>query len=160
MTKMLCNFGGPGQTMENLVNFLSNSEQDPLVMRDSNPFTGDMLIVRTKSPLPGTRYFHAQFFTDSNGHEYLQHVSFEFRPGPMAMPEAIRAVEDGCGSLSKPTFQKDRFQQWDLGHGYVIWIRRLDQNDLQNNPFNAYTDDDLNTIRVAIELNPDDQGEK
>lgn len=151
MTKVLFQFGTTDQTLEGLINELKNQHQDPIQVRDSNPYTGTLILVRTQSPLPGTRYFHAQYFTDENKQSFPQHMSFEFRPGPEAMNQALEAVHEVFPQLEKPTQESADFIQWDLGNGHVLWIKRLDHQDISENPFNAYTEADIGSIRVAVE---------
>ncbi len=64
---------------------LEKAKLDPVVADWSNDDTGKMEIVRTNETMPGTRYFHAQFFENADGTPLLQHMSFEFRPSPDAM---------------------------------------------------------------------------
>lgn len=138
--------------MNELVEFLRTSRQEPVVTVDENAETGRMTIVRTKAPFPGTRYFHAQYFSDENEQPFVQHMSFEYRPGAKAFDEAQSAVKGSFGNLGKPTFQNRDFVQWSVGEGYVVWIKRMGRRDLEDDPFNAYTPNDIGTIRVAIEL--------
>lgn len=152
MSRTLFQFTRPDSRLADLVQYLDSSRQQPLVTHNSNPDSGDMVIVRTKSPLPGTRYFHAQYFSDENNNSFVQHMSFEFKPGPTAMNDAVSAVEKAFPDLPSPKIQNGNFVQWDVPGGYVLWIKKMQSNDLQDDPFNAYTDEDVGTVRVAMEL--------
>jgi len=156
IANLLHEFTKPQRTMDELVRFLRESRQRPFILRDKNEVTGEMDIVRTKSPLPGTRYFHAQYFSDENNQRFLQHMSFEL-PGndPQAWSRAFSAVQSSFPSLGAPLTSRGDFVEWDAGDGYSLWMKRLDASDLRDHPFNAYTSADVGTIRVAVELNPE-----
>ncbi len=151
MAGILFQFTQPGSQLKDLVYFLQNERQEPLVAHDNNPFTGEMAIVRTRKPLPGTRYFHAQYFSDEAGVGFVQHMSFEFKPGPTAMNEAISAVQDAF-HLSSPESARDGYAKWKLDDQRILWIKRLEGDELRDDPFNAYGPGDNGTIRVAIEV--------
>ncbi|MES2963182.1 MAG: hypothetical protein V4760_04770 [Bdellovibrionota bacterium] len=140
-----------GSTQPNeLVSRLSQLGYKPLVSRDSNEFTGSMVIVRTQNALPGTRYFHAQYFTDETGRYYPQYVSFEFRPS-QTMDEVVRSLESSFGRLGRPTTNDGIWMTWKLPDDYTLWIKRIEKQDLAGDPFNAYSAQDVNTLKVAIE---------
>jgi hypothetical protein len=159
MTQTLFQFTRPEAHLRDLVDYLEQSHQEPLMVRNSNADTGEMVMVRTKSPLPGTRYFHAQYMTDENNQGFVQHMSFEYQPSPTAMKEAISAVQKAFPHLPEPNSRKDDFIRWNLDNDYIVWIKRMGPEDLKNDPFNAYTDDDIGTIRVAVELEIHEPGE-
>lgn len=125
---------------------------NPTTSINSNPYTGSMAIVRTKNNLPGTRYVHAQYVTDSNGNEAVQHSSFEFRKGPNALQRVDTAIRGIFQIESDPTISNGEFISYKLDENYIIWIKRMSEEDLVDDPFNAYTKNDVGTIRVAIEL--------
>lgn len=139
-------------TLKRLLEDLQKTGQQPLVARDANLDTGEMLIVRTKSPLPGTRYFHAQYFTGDDGERFVQHMSFEYKPGPGAMTEAIAAVERHFPHLSQPMVQRDDYVKWSLDRDYIVWVKKMTMDDLKNDPFNSYSISDDGTIRIVVEL--------
>jgi hypothetical protein len=125
--------------------------RQPVVTQNFNPDTGKMLIVRTGEALPGTRYFHAQFFEDENKQPYLQHMSFEFRPGPDAMDKAVKAVESQFPGLGKPSIKNADYIQWQTKNDYIVWVKRMSAEDLKDDPFNAHTKADAGTIKAAVE---------
>ncbi len=151
MAQVLFTYSRPDSSIADLTGFLSSAKQKPLLAKQSNPDTGEMSVVRTENPLPGTRYFHAQYFTDEKSQSFLQHMSFEFRPGDSAMSEAIAAVQKAFPSLSRPLVRTPSFIKWAIDERYILWIKKLGATDLQDNPFNAYTKNDLGTVRVAVE---------
>ncbi len=155
MTMILFEYTADEKKLEDLIRNLKSSGLEPFLVQDKNDYTGEMIIVRTKKPFPGTRYFHAQYFTDENKQTFAQHISFEFQPSPEAMNQAIQAVHEAFRNLDKPTNETRDFVQWNLDHGYVVWIKRLGPEDIQGNPFNSYSDDDVGSIRIAVELAPE-----
>ncbi len=150
MAATLARFTQPNITLKDLVDYLESNRQEPLTTRNSNPYTGEMAIVRTQSPLPGTRYFHAQYFNGEDGEAFVQHMSFEYKPGPSAMADAVAAVQRAF-SLGSPEAEHEGYVQWALKNGYIIWVKKMAPEDLKDDPFNAYTAEDAGTIRVAIE---------
>lgn len=142
---------------DDLVEKLREYEAQPLVMNDKNPYTGSMKVVRTRSPFPGTRYFHAQYFDNEEGDQYVQHMSFEFRPGDQSF-EAVKKSIKATFKLGSPLENKEDFISWRQGEDYIIWIKKMNLKDMKDDPFNAYTKEDIGTIRVAKELEIHDQG--
>ncbi len=127
-------------------------KQKPVVTRQSNPYTGEMFIIRTQKPLIGSRYFHAQVFSNEEGEHFLQHMSVEFKKGEKSMDQVSTALQSTFGTLGEPLRQTKQFRSWKVEPNYVLWVKKMDSEDLQSNPFNAYTSQDLGTIRVALEL--------
>jgi hypothetical protein len=158
LAKLLHDFSQPNKPLSELVQFLEQNHQEPVVSHNKNSFTGDLAIVRTQNPFTGTRYFHAQYFSDPQSNKpngFLQHMSFEIPSGPNAMTAAMEILRSSFQNLDQPKTQNADTTEWDLGNGYVLWIKRLDKKDITENPFNAYTENDIGTLRVAIELNPE-----
>ncbi len=152
MTLTLFNFTQADSRLGDLLQFLEGAGQKPLVVNNSNADTGEMAIVRTGSPLPGTRYFHAQYFSDAGDKGFVQHMSFELKSAPGAMNSAEVAVQNNFPNLPNPSRRTADYIQWDLPNGQILWIKKLAATDLKDNPFNAYTAGDVGTIRVAVEL--------
>jgi hypothetical protein len=122
------------------------------IANDSNEHTGSMSIIRTKNTLPGTRYFHAQIFKDENGDSFVQHMSFEYRPGKYAFEQAVASTKVQFKLNRNPDVSTKDFASWSLDSGHTVWIKKMGLEDLKNDPFNAYTDADVGTIKVAKEL--------
>jgi hypothetical protein len=152
MSGILAQFTSDQKSLEDLVATLKAQKQEPFIVKDKNEYTGEMIIVRTKNPPTGTRYFHAQYFTDESKERFVQHMSFEFRPSATAMDDAIKAVHTAFPNLGSPETQNHDFIQWNLGTGQVLWLKRLGQDDIIENPFNAYSESDIGSIRIAVEL--------
>lgn len=141
---------GHGQIKE-LINELKNKQMKPYLMQDTNPDTGTMNVVRTKSTLPGTRYFHAQVFKDDQGRDFIQHVSFEFKPGPNSFDAVKAALIKEAGITSAPVIEKDGFVAWSVGP-YSVWAKVQTEEDFKDDPINAHDKNDVGTIRAAFEL--------
>ncbi len=150
MTDILSQFSKLENGVNDLLAHLNRLEQNPVVTRDENPFSGEMHIVRTRKPLSGTRYFHAQYFTNDQGQAFVQHMSVEFKSSPTAMDEAVASVQKSF-NLPAPKSRSESYAQWRLGDGHILWVKKLTDEDLRDDPFNAYTSADLGTIRVAVE---------
>ncbi|ATH06760.1 hypothetical protein BIY24_02030 [Halobacteriovorax marinus] len=150
--EIVSEFGRRNLDLEALKNSLTKSGLDIVSTKDSNPYTGSMTVLRTNNSLPGTRYFHAQVFTDEAGKPFVQHMSFEYRPSADAFAEAVAAAKKTFGLTKVADVRKDGFYSWNTDDGYIIWIKRMTKEDLKDDPFNAYTDKDVGTIRVAKEI--------
>lgn len=132
---------------------LENIGLEPKVKLDSNKDTGDLSIVRTNKTLEGTRYLHAQFFSDEKGKSSLQHLSFEVRPSENSFAVASEIVKTQFGKDIHLTTNEAELKTWSTKDGYVVWIKKMTAEDLQGNPFNSYSQKDIGTIRVVIEEN-------
>ena len=152
MTNTLFDAVQPNFDMEDLVRSLELSKQTPYLTKDSNPDTGEMTIVRTKTPYPGTRYFHAQYFSGEGAERLVQHLSFEFKPGAKSFSQVVSALKKSFPNLGQAKAQREGYMKWELDNGYILWAKKLTRDDLHDDPFNAYTAQDLGTVRVAIEL--------
>lgn len=138
--------------MNDVIDDLEKRDMDPILLKDSNPHTGTMYVLRTESPLPGTRYFHAQYFSDDKNEPFLQHMSFDMKPEKTAFQDAISSIKKIFGKLGTPSIHKKDFIMWPWKKGYNIWVQRLDKNQLTGDPFNAYAANDVGTVKIAIEL--------
>jgi hypothetical protein len=158
LAKVLFEATRPNQPMDSLVSYLKVTAQDPYLVKNANPYTGELTFVRTNSPFPGTRYFHAQYFSDKNNQPFAQHLSFEYKPGADSMNQATAAIQQAFPLLgAAKTREKGNFTEWDAGGGYTVWLRRLTSEDIRrsNDPYAVHTPDDVGTIVVAIEQNPE-----
>ncbi len=161
MTNLLAQALQPGFTLDEVVRTLKTNDQDPKVTSDKNGVTGEMVLVRTGNPYPGTRYFQAQYFSNGDGTHFVQHMSFEFRPGPNAMKEAIESIKTNFPGLGKPLFDEADTIRWELPGGYMIEATRLDANDIkQPNPYNTYDAADVGTIAIILQLDEDNHDEE
>ena len=136
---------------EKLIEYYNSKGLKADVGRDSNPYTGTMITVRTEKSLPGTRYPHTQYFTNENNVAFQQHFSIEYRPGPKAFARTKEMAEELYG-VNNGKYSKDRkVITYKLGNGQILWIQEMQSKDLKGDPFNAYEPTDVGTIRIAIE---------
>lgn len=145
-------------SLNKLIRELRMDGLDPVLARDFNPYTGKMLTIRTNEALEGTRYFHAQYFEDSdqNKEPFRQHLSFEVRASSDGMQVVKKIVEDSLGKkLATPVrVRGDEWVEWKKD-GDSIWIKRIGADDLNNNPLNARSAEDIGSLRIAIEQIPE-----
>jgi len=135
-----------------MVQKLDELHLKPLVMKESNPQTGSLDIVRTNEALPGTRYLHAQYFSSEDGSNFLQHVSFEFKGNKESFDMLKKVVQKQFKITEPPTTENKKFIAWNVD-GRSVWIKKLDIEDLtKKSPFNAYdAKNDVGTIRFGSE---------
>lgn len=161
--RVMATFYNVPQSEKNLINFFEEKGLKPEVNKDSNPYTGSMTTVRTQKSLPGTRYNHAQYFANEKGESYLQHYSIEYRPGPQAFERTQEMVESLYNVKNGKMSDDGNFISYKLSDDYILWVKRMGKDDLKGDPFNAYEENDVGTIRMAIEMeihdseNPDDE---
>lgn len=161
MSSLLVDAVKGSKNFDRLVHRLRQTGQNPVLTKNDNGVTGEMVTVRTQSPLPGTRYFHAQYFTDEKNQRFVQHMSFEFKPGPTSMNDAVRAAVQNF-AVGEPTDRRGDFVQWELDDNYVLWIKKKSAQDLKNDAFNAHDPaTDAGTVQMAVELKVhDDETER
>lgn len=124
----------------------------PNLYQDSNPNTGTLSVVRTEKPFPGTRYFHAQYFSSEKQKPFLQHMSFEIPPNKDSLRVAAQAIKDAFGPLPQAHTQNANMIAWTWKGKYTVWALKLDKDSLVSDAFNAYTANDEGTVRIAVEL--------
>lgn len=156
--KALYLFSSNDQRPEALVQKLTEAELKPLVLQDFNDVTGKMIVIRTEETLPGTRYFHAQYFEDEDKKPFLQHMSFEFRPGEKTLDQAIEAVRKAFPKSIGPVQRCTRdYGAWEYGE-MTAWCHELGQIDIENDDANrARSKEDIGAVKCAIEQNPHPQ---
>lgn len=154
-SKALYLFSSSEQRPEFLVKKLSDAGLKPLVVQDFNEFTGKMIVVRTDETLPGTRYFHAQYFEDENKQPFLQHMSFEFRPNEKSLDEAVTEIKKAFPpSLGEPQYCIKNYAAWEHGD-YTVHCKRLTKEDIENDdPNRARSEEDINAVKCSVEQNP------
>jgi hypothetical protein len=123
----------------------------PKSMVDKNPHTGGMLTIRTQNALAGTRYFHAQFQKDENNEVLLQHMSVEFRKSSETFDSVVKQVKAQFPKAKQKKSRNKQFAEFATEDGYNIWVKVLAREDLENDPDNAYTPEDVGTVRFVVE---------
>ena len=149
------------QNPRRLVEFFESKELGPMVSNDSNPYTGTMMMIRTKKSLPGTRYYHAQYMGDNADNMLLQHLSYDYRPGEGSFERAMLAAESSYELSNKRMSKNGTFVSYDVGEEgtHTLWIKEMSKEDLANDLMNAYEESDEGTVKVAIELKIHEEGE-
>jgi len=150
-TETLFRFANYDATSKDLIEELERLNLKPTQTTNSSSI-GVSKIIRTEKVLKGTRYFHAQFKGDGSGNEIMQHMSFEFKPGNDAFNKGVEILKNKFKLTDQLKINQDDFKAWPLENGYIVWVKKLSKKDLEDNPFNAYTDDDIGTVRVAVEV--------
>lgn len=127
----------------------------PLSSSDSHSVLGRMLTIRTANALPGTRYLHAQFQDDENGQLNLQHMSFEIAAGENSLQEAVQLAQLGFKNLGQPIVNDTNLIMWDLADGMTFWVQKMSREDLEDDVINPHTIEDVGTVRIVVEQNPE-----
>ena len=73
---------------------IQNLHLTPKFIDEGNNNLGSMVTVRTSNSLEGTRYIHAQFTGPKNNADYLQHISFQIRPGSNSFQKAVEILNE------------------------------------------------------------------
>jgi len=132
--------------------FLKKNELEPRVADSRNDDTGGMIMVRSDKALPGTRYYHAQFFNGDKGEQpFLQHISFEYPPGADSFQRAQKAAEVLFDASEKTYSKGEDFAEYKGKDCMTLWINKMDAEDFKNDPYNAYSSQDIGSVKVAIE---------
>ncbi|MBC7754096.1 MAG: hypothetical protein H7Z71_07645, partial [Moraxellaceae bacterium] len=112
---------------------------------------GSMVTVRTENALEGTRYLHAQFAGEKNNADYLEHISFQIRPGSNSFQKAIEILNQFLPK-NKITKESDSdYVLYNTTDGYVAWAKIANREDLKSNKYNASAPEDVGTVIVTIE---------
>ncbi len=123
----------------------------PMFVDEGSDSLGSTVVVRTHDALAGTRYLHAQFAGEKNKTDFLQHVSFQIRPGQNSFQKVVEILEQ---VLPKNKTLKERSSDYVLYNtddGYVAWAKIADREDLKSNKYNASSKEDIGTVIVTIE---------
>lgn len=139
------------RTDKDFIRALQTLGLTPRVARDRQGIIDDFSIVRTVNSLPGIRYIHGQF--EGNEVHEMQHLSFEIPKGPKAFENAVALLQMVMPAGYKMPDTAEGMVIFRQGE-YVVWLKKLDTEDLLNHPFNVYDQSDVGTIRVAVEKDP------
>lgn len=141
--------------LDTFVDTLKEQGLSPTRTEDENEYTGNMTIVRTNNNLPGTRYFHGQFFSNDTGGHELQHLSFDFNGGAGSLAELGEKLSQAMGVNIKPERKRDGYRLYRVNDQYILWAKVLTQDDfsdLKSHPYKAYEQKEVgNLIRIALE---------
>lgn len=89
----------------------------------------------------------------------MQHLSFEVRPGKDSMDVATSAIKQTFWDLGPAVIETSDYVLWRNREGRVISAKRLGPDDLKDNYFNAHSPDDVGTIWVVSEDDPEEGDE-
>lgn len=123
----------------------------PQFLDEGTSSIGSFVTVRTHNSLEGTRYLHAQFTGEKNKADFLQHASFQVRPGPDSFKKAVEALDEVLPKNKKVKETSGDYVLYSSGDGYVAWVKVADMEDLQSNDYNKASPKDVGTIIVTIE---------
>ena len=124
---------------------------EPKFIDQQETSLGSMVTVRTENSLEGTRYLHAQFAGEKNNADYLEHISFQIRPGSNSFQKAVEVLNQ---FLPKNKITKESYSDYVLYNtfdGYVAWAKIGNREDLKSNKYNAFAPEDMGTVIVTIE---------
>ncbi len=140
-------------TTESLKMKLKSQGLVPDVSRSGNAQDGFLTILRTTDAIPGTRYFHSQFFEEAQPKiaSSPQPVSFEIRAGPDSFVKANEIALSVLPKGSELMMNKPGYRLWKTPNDQIVWIKVLNSADLKNNPYNAYSSEDVGSVRVVTE---------
>lgn len=155
-TKMLKHVVAVKANPNRIMEHLTAMKISPRLKTRTNDATGTVQFIRTQNSLKGTKYFHAQFVGEGEN-TTLEHMSFNIRPGKDSMNNAVALLQKQFDIQNKGTvkFNDPDAKAWALDNGYVVWVKKLAQADLKNDLFNAYSNEDIGSIRIAVEIDQD-----
>ena len=139
---------------DQLIEYFKSENLAPEMSVESNEYTGTMKMIRTGKSLPGTRYYHAQYMGDDPDNTFLQHISFEYKPGENSMQRAIESAESSYDLSNKKIHRDGDFITYDIGEEgtHELSIEKASFETLKDDPFNAYTESDDGTVITRIEM--------
>ena len=139
---------------DQLIEYFKSEELAPEMSVESNEYTGTMKMIRTGKSLPGTRYYHAQYMGDDPDNTFLQHISFEYKPGDNSMQRAIESAESSFDLSNKKIHRNGDFITYDIGEEgtHELSIEKASYESLKDDPYNAYTESDDGTVITRIEM--------
>ena len=142
-------------TNEDLIQTLRTLDLEPEVGSDKNEFTGELLMIRSTTEIPGVRYFHAQYFSTEDGGYHPQHMSFDIPPRPGNFQKAVNEVKNQFKINEPPTIERDGFIHWELKNGKAVHITVLNESQMKDSLWNAYDlKADKGTVKVTVEDMP------
>ncbi len=131
----------------------------PKFMDEGTTAVGSMVTVRTHDALEGTRYLHAQFTGVKNNVDYLEHVSFQIRPGSDSFQKAVEILNQFLPKNKKVKESSSDYVLYNTDDGYVAWAKMATREDLKSNKYNASSKDDVGSVIVTIEQEIHDMDE-
>lgn len=131
----------------------------PKFIDEGTTAVGSMVTVRTHDALEGTRYLHAQFTGVKNNADYLEHVSFQIRPGSNSFQKAVEILNQFLPKTKKVKESSSDYVLYNTDDGYVAWAKIATREDLKSNKYNASSKEDVGSVIVTIEQEIHDMDE-
>lgn len=123
----------------------------PKFIDEGSNAVGSMVTVRTNDALEGTRYLHAQFTGEKNNANYLEHISFQIRPGSDSFQKAVEILNQYLPKNKTIKESSSDYVLYNTDDGYVAWAKIATREDLKSNKYNASSKEDVGSIIVTIE---------
>ena len=152
-TKVLRFASTKNNSPDKMIEHLEALEIAPRKKVEESEEAGSVTFIRTQKSLKGTKYFHAQYVGDDDN-STLEHMSFNLRPGSDSFQNALNIIENEfkVSTKGKLKFNKPDAKGWSLDNGYIVWVKTLKKEDLNTDLFNAYSESDIGSVRVVVEL--------
>lgn len=140
-------------SVQGVVNNIKALGLTPQKTIDENPYTGRLTIIRTANALQGTRYLHVQMPGINPKDEFVQHMSFQIRPGKDSFDKAVAMMQKSLPKGSKIQEQSSEFVKWSIEGGKEARVEILNTMDqLHSSKYDAVSKDDLGTVKVTVEI--------
>lgn len=117
---------------------------------DRNELTGNFFFLKSKNQIPGTRYLHGQLVGEGSK-KFIQHLSFEYKGQGKSFNESISIAQSLIGNDQKPSVISENYIQWKISETHILWVKRLTEQELLDDPIYPHSKEDLGTIKIAIE---------
>jgi len=143
-----------------MINFLEDAGLKAIVDKKNSPYLGTTWVVHSDKSLPGTRYYHAEYDGDDADHLFLRYLSYEYAPGDRSFAQVIKSIESSYPVKDKKTIIADGLIHYEMekdGIPYTLGVKKLNAEDLLNDPIYPHDENDIGAISVKLQLNIEDE---
>ena len=143
-----------------MINFLEDAGLKAIVDKKNSPYLGTTWVVHSDQSLPGTRYYHAEYDGDDADHLFLRYLSYEYAPGDKSFNEVIKSIESSYPVQEKKIIIADSIVHYEMekdGIPYTLGVKKLNAEDLRNDPIYPHDENDVGAISVKLQLNIEDE---
>ena len=143
-----------------MINFLEDAGLKAIVDKKDSPYLGTTWVVHSDQSLPGTRYYHAEYDGDDADHLFLRYLSYEYAPGDKSFNEVIKSIESSYPVKEKKILIVDTIVHYEMekdGIPYTLGVKKLNAEDLRNDPIYPHDENDIGAISVKLQLNIEDE---
>ncbi len=143
-----------------MINFLEDAGLKAIVDKKNSPYLGTTWVVHSDQSLPGTRYYHAEYDGDDADHLFLRYLSYEYAPGDKSFAQVIKSIESSYPVKEKKTIIADGLIHYEMekdGIPYTLGVKKLNAEDLRNDPIYPHDENDIGAISVKLQLNIEDE---